>query len=175
MQHYMPNLTGTWKLDVNKSDSVLSYLLSLGVPELAAQASSKLADIICIDQTSDVMNITRMSRYGKDIKHLKFGEEISVKSVMGGNHKIICAAYPDCIKTTTTFAQNRGHLVDTRRLEDGGRCMHTTLQYITADGKEITYNRFFTKSAYTAEELIAQSEDIGRIKSPKEDDFESDE
>ncbi len=67
--------------------------------------------------------------------------------------------YPDCIKISTAFTQNKGHLIDVKRLEENGKVLHTTLQYINSENKEIIYQRYFIKSIYTAEELISQSDD----------------
>ena len=48
-------------------------------------------DILNILQTDDCFTICRMSRFGKDTKAIKFGEEFVVKSVNGGTHRVLYA------------------------------------------------------------------------------------
>ena len=152
---------------------MLPYLSALGVPDLAAQAASKLVDILHIVQTDECFTICRMSRFGKDTKELRYADEYIVKSVNGGNHHITVSRTDNSVIMTTHLSNNNGVLVDTRTLEEGGKLMHVVLQLTLTDGRQVIINRFFLKSNLTCEELLEQN-DIATTKSPREEEFDSD-
>ncbi|CBK23220.2 uncharacterized protein [Blastocystis hominis] len=152
------NLTGTWKLDANRSESLLPYLSALGVPDLAAQAASKLVDILGITQTDECFTICRMSRFGKDTKSIRFGDEYTVKSVMGGTHRIKVSKQDNALIMITQISNNIGVLRDTRVLEENGRVMHVNLVLQMTSGQRVVVNRYFVKSNLSCEELLEQTD-----------------
>ena len=167
------NLSGTWKLDVNRSESLIPYLSALGVSDLAVQAASKLVDILSITQTDECFTICRMSRFGKDTKAIRFDDEYTVKSVMGGTHHIKVYKLDNAIQMVTHFSNNLGVLRDTRVLEENGRLMHVNLVLQMTAGQRVVVNRYFVKSNLSCEELLEQT-DTGTVKSPREEEFDSD-
>ncbi|OQR99020.1 hypothetical protein ACHHYP_07475 [Achlya hypogyna] len=135
------NLSGTWELDREASDSTNDYLEAMGLPLIARQAADKLDLTVIILQTPGEFTITRRTRIFLETKVLKFGQDVIIKT-----NTIKVVGEPTAIKTITHLSGFRGVLTDVRTLDDLGRMkVELTLTLPDKDKPNVVITRYFKK------------------------------
>ena len=147
-----PNLSGTWLLDRDLSESTNNYLEAMGLPLIARQAADKLGLLVVIDQTPGDFTITRKTRIFTETKSLKFGQETLVKSNTVGATALLLltlqirvTATPEQITTITHMPSCQGYLTDTRTLLDGNQKMKVVLELELPGKGPVIVTRVFNK------------------------------
>ncbi|KAF0738715.1 hypothetical protein Ae201684P_008968 [Aphanomyces euteiches] len=137
------NLSGTWELDREASDSTNDYLEAMGLPLIARQAADKLDLTVIILQTAGEFTITRRTRIFLETKQLKFGQEVVIKT-----NTIKVMGEPTAIKTVTHLSGFRGILHDVRTLDELGRMrVELTLTLPDKDKAPVVITRYFKKTS----------------------------
>ncbi|ETW08513.1 hypothetical protein H310_01078 [Aphanomyces invadans] len=137
------NLSGTWELDRDASDSTNDYLEAMGLPLIARQAADKLDLTVIILQTPGEFTITRRTRIFLETKQLKFGQEVVIKT-----NTIKVMGEPTSIKTVTHLSGFRGILHDVRTLDELGRMrVELTLTLPDNDKPNVVITRYFKKTS----------------------------
>ncbi|OQR98361.1 hypothetical protein THRCLA_06740 [Thraustotheca clavata] len=135
------NLSGTWELDREASDSTNDYLEAMGLPLIARQAADKLDLTVIILQTPGEFTITRRTRIFLETKVLKFGQDVIIKT-----NTIKVIGEPTAIKTITHLSGFRGVLTDIRTLDELGRMkVELTLTLPDKDKPNVVITRYFKK------------------------------
>ncbi|EQC32464.1 hypothetical protein SDRG_09791 [Saprolegnia diclina VS20] len=135
------NLSGTWDLDREASDSTNDYLEAMGLPLIARQAADKLDLTVIILQTPGEFTITRRTRIFLETKVLKFGQDVIIKT-----NTIKVIGEPTAIKTITHLSGFRGVLTDIRTLDELGRMkVELTLTLPDKDKPNVVITRYFKK------------------------------
>ncbi|KAF0698023.1 Aste57867_11354 [Aphanomyces stellatus] len=137
------NLSGTWELDRDASDSTNDYLEAMGLPLIARQAADKLDLTVIILQTAGEFTITRRTRIFLETKQLKFGQEVVIKT-----NTIKVMGEPAAIKTVTHLSGFRGILHDVRTIDELGRMrVELTLTLPDKDKPNVIITRYFKKTS----------------------------
>lgn len=157
------NLTGTWELDKEKSQTMYSHMILLGCDEIAALASEKLNIRLHIIQTDTRLNVWQQSQLGIVYRGLGIGKDTSEKS-SHGDRKVWVSVSEKEVTVDTKF--KKGRLLDHRQVnldpETGEQVMVTSLQLsMRGQPKSTKTTRYFRKESSVPDPEVTSTPKAG--------------
>lgn len=136
-----PNISGTWRLDKQRSEPIDHYLSAMGLCQIAIdghrQKEAASETFYVISQTASALEIKKHSWSGTSERHVAFG-----KSVEGGK-RVSASIRGDAVVVTTEMDGRVLH--DIKTLHDNGTTLRMHLSLLTPDS-QIDIERWLVSS-----------------------------
>ena len=130
------DVSGVWTVDHRRSHPLGPFLKQLGVPWVARVLIANLEVTTTIEHEAHYFCMTDTSSAGISARPplVVDGRPHMVRGDDGVAVQIVCGCEGDALVVTTYLIEDRGRLVETRRLESPGCMVHRT-ELLGADGR----------------------------------------
>jgi hypothetical protein len=147
------DLTGTWKLDMTRSEPLDPYLRAMGLIDMAIAGNKQKEDttptFYVVRQTTATLCQRKINWFGDNLRLLEFGRAL-IEPGASKLTKVFLATHTfDAVVITTDLGQRR-QLVDTRTLERtyvDNDTIRMELVLTTSGGDTVRITRYLVRSA----------------------------
>ena len=155
------DLTGTWKLDMTRSEPLDPYLRAMGLADMAVagnrQKEETTPTFYDIRQTTTTLGQRKVNWFGESSRLLVFDRPLTEPGASKLTKVFLASRTDDAVTISTDLGQRR-QLVDTRTLERtyvDGDTIKMELVLTTARGDTVRITRYLVRSALPAPAPVA--------------------